>query len=90
MLKLDHFRIDDNFFELGGHSLLAAQIVTKLRLALAKQIPVRILFEAPTIAQLAKAHSCRYPLPSIPVVPVAGSHRLLRLEACDLCPDTVG
>ena len=55
MLKLDHFRIDDNFFELGGHSLLAAQIVTKLRLALAKQIPVRILFEAPTIAQLAKA-----------------------------------
>jgi amino acid adenylation domain-containing protein len=55
MLKLDHIRIDDNFFELGGHSLLAAQIVTKLRLALAKQIPVRVLFEAPTIAQLAKA-----------------------------------
>jgi amino acid adenylation domain-containing protein len=52
-LTLERIGIDDNFFELGGHSLLAAQIVFKLRLALAKPVSLRILFESPTIAGLA-------------------------------------
>ncbi len=76
-LKLDRIGIDDNFFQLGGHSLLATQIVTKLQFALAKQISVRVLFEAPTIARLARALESfvlRGDEPELPPI-VAVSHK---------------
>ena len=46
---------DDSFLELGGHSLLAIQIVTQVRAVLQADLPVTAVFEAPTIAQLARA-----------------------------------
>ncbi|HLO85983.1 MAG TPA: amino acid adenylation domain-containing protein [Nostocaceae cyanobacterium] len=53
VLKLRQLGIDDNFFELGGHSLLATQVVARLRAAFQIEIPLKTLFTAPTVAELA-------------------------------------
>jgi amino acid adenylation domain-containing protein len=54
VLGLQQVGIEENFFEMGGHSLLTTQVISRLRQALAVEIPVRILFEQPTISALAE------------------------------------
>ncbi|NJR57183.1 MAG: HAD-IIIC family phosphatase, partial [Acaryochloris sp. CRU_2_0] len=51
-LSTDHIGLYNNFFELGGHSLLATQLMSRLRQIFEVEIPLRVLFESPTIADL--------------------------------------
>ncbi len=59
--------IHDNFFMLGGHSLRATQVVARLRDRLNYDVPVRWLFEHPTVAALAAALAAAPDTPSVPV-----------------------
>ncbi len=54
LLKVEDIGITDNFFELGGHSLMVMQVIARIRKELEVEIPIRILFEDPTIKGLAK------------------------------------
>jgi len=53
LLQLKKVNIDENFFELGGHSLLATQMTSRVRDSFGLELPLKNVFEAPTIAQLA-------------------------------------
>ncbi|MBW4673831.1 MAG: amino acid adenylation domain-containing protein [Desmonostoc geniculatum HA4340-LM1] len=55
VLGLENLGINDNFFELGGHSLLATQVISRINKNLDIELPIRRIFELPTIAKLAKS-----------------------------------
>lgn len=54
LLGVEQIDMNDNFFVLGGHSLLATQAMSRLRDVFQLELPLRYLFEAPTLASLAE------------------------------------
>src|SRR5439155_14101262 len=54
IFAIERLSVNDNFFQLGGHSLLALQIASRVRSTLGVSLPLRSVFEEPTIADQAR------------------------------------
>ena len=55
LLPGDRYRLDDDFFEIGGDSLLAMRLTARVRQLLGVELPLRAVFDCPTLGELSSA-----------------------------------
>jgi surfactin family lipopeptide synthetase A len=80
ILGIEKVGIKDNFFELGGHSLLATRLISRIRETFHVEMPLRSLFEEPTVSGIARsikaAISAGEKLQSPPLLPVSREEKI--------------
>ncbi|MGY4368064.1 hypothetical protein ACVW1A_004129 [Bradyrhizobium sp. LB1.3] len=84
LLKVESLGVTDNFFDLGGHSLLAGQAMARVARALGMSLPIKTIFEAPTIEELARRVD--EAAAAKPRKPVASAARLARASLAESGP----
>jgi hypothetical protein len=76
VLRLDHVGLQNNFFELGGHSLAGTQVVSRIREAFNVDMPLRVMFETPTVeAQALRVEQLRRQGSDVPDHPLVRAQR---------------
>jgi amino acid adenylation domain-containing protein len=70
VFRRDRIGADENFFDLGGHSLLATQVISRIRERFRVELPIRAMFDYPTISGLAEAVTSASATPAATVAPI--------------------
>jgi amino acid adenylation domain-containing protein len=84
VLGLEKIGVNDNFFDLGGHSLIATRVISQIRQVFEVEIPLRRLFELPTVSELAK--EIQTAIKADKGLEVPPIERIARSSETGLCP----
>ncbi|ACK67643.1 amino acid adenylation domain protein [Rippkaea orientalis PCC 8801] len=76
VLPKEKIGVKDNFFELGGHSLLATQVISRIRETFSLDLPIRSVFENPTLEELAQEIENSQKVEINPIIPINRAENL--------------